>query len=60
MSWKRKGLEKPIELIFKFDTPRKFNKVNIFTANLLHLGIQVRIKKAKTRTSPAFKLFPIH
>ena len=43
MSWKRKGVEKPIELIFNFDTPRKFNKVNLFTANLIHLGIQVRI-----------------
>lgn len=45
MSWKRKGPSKPIELIFKFDKPRKFNKVNIYTANLLHLEIQV-FKKA--------------
>ena len=41
MSWKRKGHSKPVELIFKFDIPRKFTKVNIFTANLLHLNIQV-------------------
>lgn len=43
MSWKRKGHKKPVELIFKFDSPRKFSKVNIFTANLLHLDIQVRV-----------------
>jgi hypothetical protein len=41
MSWKRKGLDKPVELIFKFDSPRRFSKVNIFTANLIHLNIQV-------------------
>lgn len=41
MSWKRKGQGKPVELIFKFDSPRKFHKVNIYTANLLHMNIQV-------------------
>ena len=41
MSWKRKGQNKPVELLFKFDSPRKFHKVNIFTSNLLHLDIQV-------------------
>ena len=41
MSWKQKGLGKPVELIFKFDSVRQFHKINIFTANLLHMGIQV-------------------
>ena len=41
MSWKRKGQNKPVELIFKFDDIRKFTKVNIYTANLLHLHTQV-------------------
>lgn len=41
MSWKRKGEEKPVELIFKFESPRQFKKVHIFTANLLHLNTQV-------------------
>ena len=41
MSWKRKGQNQPIEIVFKFDSPRTFRKVNIFTANLIHLGIQV-------------------
>ena len=43
MSWKRKGQNQPIEIVFKFDSPRTFRKVNIFTANLIHLGIQVCI-----------------
>ena len=41
MSWKRKGEEKPVELIFKFESPRRFKKVHLFTANLLHLNTQV-------------------
>ena len=41
MSWKRKGEDKPVELIFKFEQPRQFKKVHLFTANLLHLNTQV-------------------
>ena len=41
MSWKRKGEEKPVELVFKFESPRQFKKVHLFTANLLHLDTQV-------------------
>ena len=41
MSWKRKGEEKPVELVFKFKKPRQFKKVHVFTANLLHLNTQV-------------------
>ena len=40
MSWKRKG-SKPLEVVFKFEAPRNFSKVNIFTSNLFHLNVQV-------------------
>lgn len=42
MSWKKKG-PRPIELIFQFDAPRNFTKITIFTSNLFHLGVQVKL-----------------
>ena len=42
MSWKRKG-SKPLEVVFKFEAPRNFSKVNIFTSNLFHLNVQVSV-----------------
>ena len=42
MSWKKRG-DKPVKLIFRFDAPRVFNKVTLFTSNLFHLGAQVSL-----------------
>jgi hypothetical protein len=40
MGWKRRG-SKPIELSFKFDSPRFFSRVDIFASNRIDLNIQV-------------------
>ena len=45
MSWKKRG-DKPVKLMFRFDAPRVFNKVTLFTSNLVHLGAQVSLSIA--------------
>ena len=45
MGWKRRG-SKPIDITFKFDSQKTFQRANIFISNRLDLGIQV-FKRAK-------------
>ena len=41
MGWKRRGSNQPVELIFRFDSPRNFTRVDFFVSNRYDLGIKV-------------------
>ena len=41
MGWKRRGSERPVELLFHFDSPKNLSRIDFFVSNRFDLGIRV-------------------